>query len=227
MEGKRPENYSKRGSRLGWGIKNFIPLLEKMDANVKARIILVDNDAPLERQAEEVAKHVNALKGQRNCKKVHILGHSKCGTMNVAMLKYLSDSNLDKLNIMSYSAPYLGTIFASPKAFEKRLEEVVGEAEEKLLKQVARTLKGLEPKANSIVAKGALAFLVEVYKRSFGNSHMELDIAEGREGIYPEQMKRYDEEYIRGMFDDTRTLEMLRKSTFYKYYYHINKTNIR
>lgn len=121
---------------------------KKWDAKVKASIILVDNDAPLERQAELLAQHVEKLKRDEHCKKVHILGHSKCGTMNVAMLKYLSEDDLEKLNVISYSAPYLGTIFASPKAFEERLEEVVKEGKEQLLKRVIKGIKEVEPQTD-------------------------------------------------------------------------------
>lgn len=213
MNGKRTGRYSKTGSGTGWGIKNFIPLLENMDAKVKASIILVDNDAPLERQAELLAKHVEKLKGDEHCKKVHVLGHSKCGTMNVAMLKYLSDDNLDKLNVMSYSAPYKGTIFATPKAFEERLEEVVKEGREPLLKRVIKGIRKVEPRTNGIVAEGILKTLKAIYCRIFSDGHMDLDISEGKEGIYPKQQERYDERYLSQMFGE-ETLAKLRKIKF-------------
>lgn len=213
MNGKRPGRYSKTGSGTGWGIKNFIPLLENMDAKVKASIILVDNDAPLERQAELLAQHVEKLKRDEHCKKVHILGHSKCGTMNVAMLKYLTDDNLDKLNVISYSAPYLGTIFASPKAFEERLEEVVKEGKEQLLKRVIKGIKEVEPQTEGIICQGVLKALKAIYRGIFSDGHMDLDISEGGEGIYPEQLERYDAGYLSNMFGE-ETLARMRKVKF-------------
>ena len=213
MNGKRTGRYSKTGSGTGWGIKNFIPLLENMDAKVKASIILVDNDAPLERQAELLAQHVEKLKRDEHCKKVHILGHSKCGTMNVAMLKYLSEDDLEKLNVISYSAPYLGTIFASPKAFEERLEEVVKEGKEQLLKRVIKGIKEVEPQTEGIICQGVLKTLKAIYRRIFSDGHMDLDISEGSEGIYSEQLERYDAEYLSNMFGE-ETLARMRKVKF-------------
>ena len=213
MNGKRTGRYSKTGSGTGWGIKNFIPLLENMDAKVKASIILVDNDAPLERQAELLAQHVEKLKRDEHCKKVHILGHSKCGTMNVAMLKYLSEDDLEKLNVISYSAPYLGTIFASPKAFEERLEEVVKEGKEQLLKRVIKGIKEVETQTEGIICQGVLKTLKAIYRRIFSDGHMDLDISEGSEGIYSEQLERYDAEYLSNMFGE-ETLARMRKVKF-------------
>ena len=216
MDGKRPGIYSRTGSGTGWGLKNFIPLLEEMDTKVKAVCILVDKDAPLEKQAELLAKHVERLKNDGHCKKVHVLGHSKCGTMNVAMLKYLSDDNLDKLNIMSYSAPYRGTIFASPKAFEERLAKVVDAGREKILKGAIKQIKEVEPATRGIVFQGILSTLTAIYRSIFANAHMDLDIYDlemGKAGIYPEQLERLDEKYLGEMFGED-TLAKLRKVKF-------------
>ena len=217
MDGKRAGRYPKTGGKLAWGIKNCIPFLESMEARVEASAILVDNDAPLEKQAELLATHVETLKNDPNCRSVHVLGHSKCGTMNIAMLKYLTDANLDKLNVISYSAPYKGTIFATPKAFEERLgarvKKAIERGQEQKIARIIQSIRKSEPNCQGIVAEGVYNFLLSIYIKIFSNGHMDLDIAEGKEGIYPEQLARYDENYLGKMFEG-ETLEKLRRIKF-------------
>ena len=149
MKGMRQENYSKSGSGTGWGASNFLSALDKINEKIKVANILLDNDAPLEKQAQLVAKYVNILKEKEDCKKIHILGISKCGTMSIALLKYLTDLNLDKLNIIAYSSPYLGTIFASPVKLYKRLDDVVDEVQQTtLIKKIMPYLENIRPKIN-------------------------------------------------------------------------------
>ena len=123
MNGMRAENYSKCGNGTGWGMNNFLQEIDKIDAKLKVVSILVDNDAPLEEQGKLLARYINKIKINEKCEKIHILGISKCGTIIVSMLKYLTDVNLDKLNLIAYMAPYRGTIFASPTLFYKKIDE--------------------------------------------------------------------------------------------------------
>lgn len=62
MNGMRPENYSKKGNGTGWGTHHFLSALENINKNFKVTSILLDNDAPLEKQSELVAKYINQLK---------------------------------------------------------------------------------------------------------------------------------------------------------------------
>ena len=145
MNGMRPENYSKKGNGTGWGTHHFLSALENINKNFKVTSILLDNDAPLEKQSELVAKYMNQLKENKNCKRIHVLGISKCGTMAVALLKYLSNSNLEELNIIVYSSPYLGTIFASPVLLYQKLDAVIEKLQIRVIKNIIPYLKKIKP----------------------------------------------------------------------------------
>ena len=217
MEGMRLENYPVKGGNTAWGSKHLLSQLETLDINCKVANILVDNDAPLEKEAELIAQYVERLKQDEKCKRIHLFGVSKCGTMLVAMLKYLSDSNLDKLNLMAYSAPYLGTIFASPETLYKRIDEVVGNVESKLLESVVKQLIKIEPVSNekkSLKSQSLVDVIKSIHWRIFSKSHMDYDIAEIDGNGVPEIHKdRYDASYLNNMFDE-RTIQMLRKVLF-------------
>ena len=133
------------------------------------------------------------------------------------MLKYLSDTDLDKLNLMSYSAPYLGTIFASPETLYKRIEEVVGNVESKLLESVVRRLKKIEPvskEQKNLKSQSLIDVIKSIHWNVFSQSHMDYDIAEIDGNGVPEIHKdRYDPSYLNEMFDK-KTLEMLSKVSF-------------
>lgn len=220
IEGKRGENYSLALGDAGWRTKNIIPILEEQNANIKALSIMMDNDAPLEKQAEMVAEYINKLKTDNHCKKIHVIGISKCGTMSVAMLKYLTDENLNKLNVISCLAPYLGTIYASPKKFFERLDQVVGNKKSKLLQHVVNGLrrvlkpnKEINDRKENVEKRGVAEILKSMYKKIFSDSHMDLDISEGPESINEDQLNRYDESYLKNMFSE-KTLDKLRKVSF-------------
>lgn len=216
MNGMRPENYSKGGNRTGWGINNFLPALEKSDKRFKVASILLDNDAPLEKQAELVAKYINQIKENEACKKIHILGVSKCGTMSVALLKYLENSNLDKLNIMSYSAPYLGTIFASPLSLYRKVDEVAGKVQTGLIEKIIPYLEKIKPitKKEKKETVGLTNILKKIHWNVFSQSHMDYDIAQvDGKGVPMQHKNRYDASYLNEMFD-SKTIDMLRKVRF-------------
>lgn len=216
MKGMRPENYSKTGNGTGWGISNFLNAIEKTNRRMKVANILVDNDAPLEKEAELVAKHVNKIKENEHCKKIHMLEISKCGTMSVALLKYLTESNLDKLDIKAYSAPYLGTIFASPVTLYNKIDEVINKVQTELIQKIIGHIKKIrpEPEEKEIKSSKLGDVLKKLHWNIFSQSHMDYDISEiNGQGVPSQHKNRYDENYLKNMFDE-KTLSMLRKVQF-------------
>lgn len=218
MNGTRKENYSKMGKSskiTGWGTGNFLPIIDKMDSRVKVINILVDNDAPLEEQSKVIAKYINSLKENNDCKKIHVLGMSKCGCMAVAMLKYLNDNNLDKLNIMAYSAPYLGTIFASPILLYKKADEIIDSIprplSDKLIPLLNR-IKLQEMEENN--ENGIAHFIKNIHWNVFSKSHMDYDISDAKENGVPKKYEsRYDSKFLKELFS-AETLDMLSKVKF-------------
>ena len=214
MTGMRSENYSANGSNTGWGTNNFLEAIEKINKNINVSVFLLDNDAPLEKQAELVAIYINELKKKDYCKKIHILGVSKCGTMTVALLKYLTDLNLEKLNIMAYSAPYLGTVIASPKILYKKVDEVAEKLQSNFLKKLIPYSQDIKSKIRYDKNYSVTEFLKRKYWRIFSQSHMDYDISEINGNGVPNQHKnRYDKKYLENMFEE-KTLKTLRKVKF-------------
>lgn len=66
--------------------------------------------------------------------------------MVVAMLKYLQDSNLDKLHVVAAEAPYLGTIYASPNLLYAKADETLGKIPENMLKRFIPYLQQIRPR---------------------------------------------------------------------------------
>lgn len=214
MTGMRSENYSTIGSNTGWGTNNFLSAIEKINKNMNVSAILLDNDAPLEKQAELVARYINKLKEKNYCKKIHILGISKCGTMAVALLKYLSDTNLNKLNIMAYSAPYLGTVFASPVMLYKKVNKSIVNAQVNLVKKLITHSDDENLNQNNNIGYNIAEILKRKHWAIFSQSHMDYDISEiNGNGVPKQHRDRYDKNYLKNMFEE-KTLDMLKKVRF-------------
>lgn len=205
LPGMRKENYSNNGIAdlvgvSGWGISNFLTILDETEqTKYKAITILQDNDMPLEKQSQMIAKKVEEFKAKEECKKIHILGVSKCGCMNIAILKYLTENNLDKLNIMSFEAPYLGTIFASPLDFFYRVDEII----KSIPFDMKESLKDL-------------ADLIKlIYWNHISKSHMDFDIAGNcGNGIPKKYVEKYDNAFLDNLFTDEKTFKILEKVKF-------------
>ena len=148
LDGTRVENYSVQGEmdgKPGYALGKYLSELDQSYGRIKAESILVDNDGPLEEEAKLIANHVNKIKKEEKCKKVTILGASKCGCMSIAMLKYLTDANLDKLDVICYSAPYLGTILASPVVLYEEVDKKVEYFSNGLLNKVVPQIQKIRP----------------------------------------------------------------------------------
>lgn len=217
----RAENYAKNGTSFGnsgWGNSNYLTQLEESNQRIKVLSILVDKDAPLEEQSRLLAYKVNKLKEMEHCKKVTVLGISKCGTMVVSMLKYLNDTNLDKLNVIASLAPYLGTIYASPNILYAKVDETIGKVPENLLKRMVPNLQKIRPtqkqpspqKQNINFAK----VLKDIHWNVFSQSHMDYDISlVDEDGVPDEHKDRYDENYLKNLLNE-ETLSKLKKVNF-------------
>lgn len=218
MNGNRRENYSNTGKSAqssGWGISTFLSVIDNCGSKIKVENILLDNDAPLEEQAKIIAKHINELKENNKCKKINILGISKCGCISVALLKYLDETNLGKLNIMAYSAPYRGTIYASPVSLYNKVDEVINSIPQELLDKIVPFLKKIKPREMEGYRQTELSRTIKnIHWRLFSKSHMDYDISSIDEDGVPRRHKnKYDEKFLTELFDKN-TLSMLKKVKF-------------
>lgn len=214
----RRENYSidgKARETTGWGISNFLSILDESNKRIKCETILVDKDGPHEEEAKLLAKHINKLKEEKNCKKIHILGVSKGGCIVTATLKYLRDSNLNKLNVIAYQAPFLGTIFASPRLLYKKLDELVGSISDSLLKRLIPSLQKIRPKTKKEnQSNNLLKALKTIHWNVFSQSHMDYDISiVDKKGVPTKHLNRYDRNFLASMFNE-ETLARLKQVNF-------------
>lgn len=221
LDSLRVENYSKRGTtpdNSGWSMGNYLTELEKSSKRIKALSVLVDQDGPLEDESKFLAKKINQLKEMEHCKNIHVLGVSKCGDIVVSMLKYLTDSHLDKLNVLAAQAPYLGTIMASPNVLYAKANEVIGNIPDSLLKRIVPSLQKIRPiqKTTSFHPKqGNLSkILTDIHWNVFSQSHMDYDISlVGKDGVPHKHQDRYDKNFLENLFNE-KTLTRLRQVDF-------------
>ena len=223
--GKRTENYSEKGNGTGWGVQKYLDFFDKMDKNIRVVSILVDKDGPLEEEAKLMAERINHMKGVSKCKKVHYLGVSKGGTMAGALLKYLTEEELDKVHLISCFAPWRGTILASPVLLYKKIDQVMAQAKtdvKGLIKKIIPHVAKIKPheenaELDDLTESSPLGKRIKrIHWRVFSQSHMDYDIVpveEGPEGIPTKHLGRYDNNYLRGMFGE-KTLQMLGKVKF-------------
>ena len=158
------------------------------------------------------------------CKKIHYLGVSKGGTMSVALLEHLTESDLDKIQLTSCFAPWLGTILASPVLLYDKIDEVMANAKKSVIDVIGKLipyLANIKPTAekdetigDTNNTKSRLGNIIKkIHWNVFSQSHMDYDIVpvlQGEEGVPEEHLKRYDVNYLKGMFNE-KAIEMLRK----------------
>lgn len=225
LDGTRVENFSGDGKRnginsvSGWGMSEYMKVLDNMPDRIKPTAILVDNDGPLEEQSRLLAEYINKLKSDKNCKKVILFGQSKCGCMSIASLKYLKPENLDKLDVQLYQAPFLGTLLASPLNLYKKIDSLYEGLSNNFLSSLINSVQQVviptKKRIKKVMKKEDKNFLTqkikEIYWQTLSRSHMDFDVAElGNSGIPKEYEDRYDQEFLGNMFNKA-TLERMKQ----------------
>lgn len=222
MPGMRLENYRKDGKgngTEGFGASNLIKLLAEREQSTRLVTILNDNNMPLEKQSQEIADIINTyLAKHPNCPKVNILGISKCGCISVSMLKYIKQEYRSLCDVVAYSTPYKGTIFATEEVLEERLRDFIqsliktkniAKLKEYLniLKGVKRINNGQEiemPDLDEITdAEILVRKIMETYNSVMSNSHMDNDIRiPGRQKENLLDKNNYDPLFLENMFNE-------------------------
>lgn len=200
-DGCRVENHSHDAATINNRkacINNVISYFEKRKLNYKIELLLVDNDAPLAKQSELIANHIDRVLDNNIYETINFIGFSKCGCMGLDMMKYLKNpKNQLKTNIFSVSSPYLGTLVASPKFLELKVREIV---ERRFGK--------------NFISDKIISSLMDTYFSLFSNSHMDLDIA--IENGVPERLfKSYDPTFLKNIFSK-ENLDALQNVNFYQ-----------
>lgn len=165
------------------GIDKIIKFFENSNRNVIIKLIMIDKDAPLDKDSKILANYVNAIGDKEEINSINLIGLSKCGTMIFNMAKYITNETAkNKTNIYTIATPFEGTLLASTKYFYPKIREVVKSKikDEKLSNQVIYSL-------------------IKFYESISSNSHMDYDIAmEG--GIPKSKYDRYDSNFIKNIF---------------------------
>lgn len=221
LDGMRAENYSKKGTSIGnsgWGTQNYLTELEERAERFKVLSVLLDKDAPLDSQTKLLANKINKLKEMEHCKKITVLGISKCGTMVADLLHHLNDTNLDRLNLLAALPPYLGTIYASPNILYNKVDETIGKVPDNLLKRVIPNLQKIKPTQKQFLSQKQGAkftkILKDIHWNLFSQSHMDYDISLlGENGVPDEHKDKYDENYLKNLFNE-EALSRLRQVKF-------------
>ena len=186
IDGCRLENHSEDVLKVDdnrGGMNNIIDYFNNKEMNTKIYLLLVDKEAPLKKESLYISNVINKLVNNINVNSINVLGISKGGLIAYNAMKYLiNDNNKIKTNIYAYSAPYNGTIMASPIYLKESLTEYINSHfSSKYMNEI-------------LVNK-----IMEYYYKTSSNSHMDLDIAING-GIPINLMKGYDSTFLNDMF---------------------------
>lgn len=179
------------------GVDKIIKFFKNSDRNIVIKTILIDKDAPLEKQSKLLSNYINEISKDKKINSINILGHSKCGAMVFSMAKYLDNDSKKKVNIFTTSTPFLGTLLASPKYFNRKVKEVI--------KSVIKD----EYLSNEISSR-----VIGLYENICSNSHMDYDIAI-KDGVYKSKYDKYDSKFLENIFSK-ENIEAIKSVNFYQ-----------
>ena len=185
-DGCRLEDHSKDMKTINEsksGIDKIINFFKKSDRNVVVKLVLIDKDAPIDKDSKMLANYITSIAYKQDINSINVIGFSKCGTMVFNMAKYITDENAKrKTNIFTIATPFKGTLMASTKYFYPKIREVINSKikDEKLSNQLTYSL-------------------IKFYESISSNSHMDYDIAI-ESGIPKSKYDRYDENFIKNIF---------------------------
>jgi len=181
IENVSKDNISVKDSKNG--IKRSLDFFQNSDKNVRVKLLLNDNDAPLINQGMFFASLVDRLSSDSEINSINIVGHSKAAIMTFDMMKYLKKPvSLEKTNLFTLSAPFNGTLMASPKIVFPLIEDII---------------KTKIP--NSFIADKTFDEIIKMYKNISSYSHMDFDIAM-KGGIPDDLFHLYDPTLIENIF---------------------------
>ena len=161
--------------------ERIVKYFEAQNKNVIVEYILLDNDAPLDTQAQLIARHIDHIANHDNIRSVQLIGHSKAGAIFFNTPKYFnSENSFQKSYLYTTATPYNGCLIAS--------KEILFEEAKKI------TAEKLPPPINVLTYEGLIAY----YKTQTGDSHMEKDIAIKKYKQY--DPNNYDPLFIQNMF---------------------------
>ena len=194
--GNRAKDISKDGEHP-YGRRDYVGRIKEYFNTKKKNIIivhiLVDNDAPLNLEAQIIANYIDRISQCKNTNSISLIGHSKCGAMFFNTPKYFKqESSFEKTHIYTSATPYQGCLIATPKLF---------------LKQVKNVIDIQLPFPLNILTYNAL----EMYYSSISsNSHMDNDIA-----LPGYVTDNYDPQFIAKMFDEENIRAIKKVHGFY------------
>ena len=166
--------------------------------NFRIKFVFLDADAPLVEQSKKLASYIDELAKDLNVKSVNLLGHSKCGAMNVYVPAYFNNLRSFAItNIYNVSTPYRGTLMASPAYFYPELKDLI-----------------ISKLGDNIFSNSIYKNAIKFYESISSNSHMDYDIAK-YEGIPEDKYDRYDEGFIGNLLSDQNIYALKHINSFH------------
>lgn len=164
-------------------ISTILNYLKKASsANYNVIYYMLDADAPLIEDAKKLAALVDNLSLLPNTCSINIMGHSKCGTINMYIPRFFqNEKSFDLTSIYNISTPYSGTILASPLIFYPKVKDLI-----------------ISKFGNGDFSNKIYISLINLYESISSNSHMDYDIAKNG-GIPKELLNKYDESFIQNI----------------------------
>lgn len=163
IHGSRVENRTKDYNKIKdneLGINKINNFFMKNNQNVNIKLYLLDNDAPLIKDAEFLAHYIDALANKPTTKTINILAHSKGGALAFYTPSFFKNpQSFKKTNIFTSATPFKGTKMATPSILYSQIKEIL-----------TSHLK------NEFLVNYVYNFIIKAYENTSSNSHMDYDI---------------------------------------------------
>ena len=211
--GTRIEDSSKASKKISnntFYINKMVKFFkENSENNYVIRFVMLDADAPLIEDARKLAGFIDELAKGKDTSSINIIGHSKCGAMNMYIPSfYKNPRSLALTNLYNVSTPYVGTLIASPLIFYPEVKKLVV------------TRFGKNKLSDSIYES-----LIKFYESICSNSHMDYDIAK-KDGVPEEKSDRYDKYFVQEMFSKENIEAINKVGGFYNFTTKFSKDTI-
>lgn len=193
-------NYKGQISRILGYLKKYSTV------NYEVIYYMLDADAPLVEDAKKIAELVDELSSHTNTSSINIMGHSKCGAINMYIPSFFkNERSFDLTSIYNISTPYNGTLLASPLIFYPKVKDLV-----------------VSKFGNNEFSNKVYNGLINLYESISSNSHMDYDIAKNG-GIPTEWFNKYDDSFIKNILSDANINALKQVKNFMNFTTGINE----
>lgn len=202
IHGSRVENRTKDYNKIKdseIGINKINNFFIRNNQNVNIKLYLLDNDAPLIKDAEILAHYIDALANKPTTKTINILAHSKGGALAFYTPSFFKNpQNFKKTNIFTSATPFKGTKMATPTILYPQIKEIL-----------------TSHLRNEFLVNYVYDFIIKTYENTSSNSHMDYDIGLPIKGYI--DLDNYDPNFITNILNNHNIMTINKLNSYHNF----------